>query len=397
MEYKINNSKKVVKDQQYEKYWSITLAFTDFFGDNGQFRKVLKMIIDHIDYYKLDEKKISDLVVNVNSKRKILNQSVTHSHELQEKVSDVFVNDDKTNATTRKKLNTFIKLGFIKPFYNGYNDGVKEFLKDSTSLSDRKRLFSEIVYKYSSFNSSQTVDDLKNNQIKFLFKTILNRKSKSISLKELIGLMQIDISKKPYANEKDILHNQRYSSYTRFKDRKYNQISHLRSIINAMNFFELGKKNGEEIICLQEDAAELLPEPGNTKRDSYRFMLMKKAVYEETERIYKKRISWFSKSESEGLVVSHIYSSAEALRNYDNDTAYDPNNSLLLKPGDEDQYFDKHKMTFDDKGNPIFSNKVREDFITESNLNSYKIDSIILNDKRREYLKKHRESFNNKL
>lgn len=193
MEFKINNSKKVVKNQQYEKYWSITLAFTDFFGDNGQFRKVLKMIIDHIDYYKLDEKKVSDLVVNVNSKRKILNESVTHSHELQEKVSDVFVNDDKTNATTRKKLNTFIKLGFIKPFYNGYNDGVKEFLKDSTSLSDRKRLFSEIVYKYSSFNSSQTVDDLKNNQIKFLFNTILNRKSKSISLKELIGLMQIDI------------------------------------------------------------------------------------------------------------------------------------------------------------------------------------------------------------
>ena len=397
MEFKINNSKKVVKDQQYEKYWSITLAFTDFFGDNGQFRKVLKMIIDHIDYYKLDEKEVSDLVVNMNSKRKKLNQSVTHSHELEEKVSDVFVNDDKTNATTRKKLNTFIKLGFIKPFYNGYNDGVKEFLKDSTSLNDRKRLFSEIVYKYSSFNSSQTVDDLKNNQIKFLFNTILNRKSKSISLKELIGLMQIDISKKPYANERDILHNQRYSSYTRFKDRKYNQISYLRSIINAMNFFELGKKNGEEIICLQEDAAELLPEQGNTKRDPYRFMLMKKAIYEETERIYKKRISWFSKSESEGLVVSHIYSSAEALRNYDNDTAYDPNNSLLLKPGDEDQYFDKHKMTFDDKGNPIFSNKVREDFITESNLNSYKIDSIILNDKRREYLKKHRENFNNKL
>ena len=193
------------------------------------------------------------------------------------------------------------------------------------------------------------------------------------------------------------MHNQRYSSYTRFKDRKYNQISHLRSIINAMNFFELGKKNGEEIICLQEDAAELLPEPGDTKRDPYRFMLMKKAVYEETERIYKKHISWFSKSESEGLVVSHIYSSAEALRNYDNDTAYDPNNSLLLKPGDEDQYFDKHKMTFDDKGNPIFSNKVREDFITESTLNSYKIDPIILNDKRREYLKRHRENFNNKL
>lgn len=395
----IYSKKKVIKNQRYEKYWSITLGMTDFFKQNGQSMRILQMIVDHIDKYKLYSYSDSELIKNIDSKRKQFNQEITHAKELERLVSAVFPNNDESGATTRKQLNQFIKLGFIQPYYRGYPEQTKKFLSEKTTLEEKKRLFSEIVYRYASLNSSQTNDETEDNQIKYLVNTLLNRESKMLNLRELIGLMLTDLSKKGYADEVEIMQNSNWAQYISFSNRKYNQIAYLKSVINSMNLFEmfetdelielgsLKKKN--IIVCLSQNARELIPERGDTKRDNYRFMLMKKAVIDETIKIYGNKVSWFSKEESKGLVVSHIYASADALKNWDIDEAYDPNNALYLKPGDEDQYFDKYDLTFDENGKPYFSSNVRNSYIDMVIKEGYHLDKIILNPDRVNYLVKY--------
>lgn len=384
MNSRLNSRKKVIQVQNYENYWKCTLALTNFYGD--QFKKTLEVIINHIDKYELGNRTPSDLIKNLNSNHKQFT-AIAHYQDLQNDIQHLFPNDDKTGATTRKQLNTFVKLGFIKPYLNGYVPAAKQYIKRNQTNNELRRLFSDTVYQYSSFNSSMTSDDSETNQIKFLVNTLLNKSDKKLEMDELLGVMQMDVTASPYATDKKILQDKNWANHINFFKRKYNQVAHLKAVLSNLNLFEVIKKDKKQfMICLSENAHEFLPDKGNTTRDSYRFALMKKAVFEESNRIYGKKISWFSKEEQEGLVVSHIYASAEALANRQLDAAYDPNNALLLKPGDEDQYFDKYKMTFDNNGFPIFSTEVRKDFISLSRKNGYKIDEEILTSKRLSYL-----------
>lgn len=384
MNSRLNSRKKVIKVQNYENYWKCTLALTNFYGD--QFKRTLEVIINHIDKYELGNRTPFDLIKNLNSNHKQFT-AIAHYQDLQNDIQHLFPNDDKTGATTRKQLNTFVKLGFIKPYLNGYVPAAKQYIKRNQTNNELRRLFSDTVYQYSSFNSSMTSDDSETNQIKFLVNTLLNKSDKKLEMDELLGVMQMDVTASPYATDKKILQDKNWANHIDFFKRKYNQVTHLKAVLSNLNLFEVIKKDKKQfMICLSENAHEFLPDKGNTTRDSYRFALMKKAVFEESNRIYGKKISWFSKEEQEGLVVSHIYASAEALANRQLDAAYDPNNALLLKPGDEDQYFDKYKMTFDNNGFPIFSTEVRKDFISLSRKNGYKIDEEILTSKRLSYL-----------
>lgn len=384
MNSRLNSRKKVIQVQNYENYWKCTLALTNFYGD--QFKRTLEVIINHIDKYELGNRTPSDLIKNLNSNHKQFT-AIAYYQDLQNDIQHLFPNDDKTGATTRKQLNTFVKLGFIKPYLNGYVPAAKQYIKRNQTNNELRRLFSDTVYQYSSFNSSMTSDDSETNQIKFLVNTLLNKSDKKLEMDELLGVMQMDVTASPYATDKKILQDKNWANHINFFKRKYNQVAHLKAVLSNLNLFEVIKKDKKQfMICLSENAHEFLPDKGNTTRDSYRFALMKKAVFEESNRIYGKKISWFSKEEQEGLVVSHIYASAEALANRQLDAAYDPNNALLLKPGDEDQYFDKYKMTFDNNGFPIFSTKVRKDFISLSRKNGYKIDEEILTSKRLSYL-----------
>ncbi|CYV21583.1 hypothetical protein [Streptococcus suis] len=388
----LNSHKSIIEEQSYEEYWKSTLALTGFFEE--QFIITLKLIIEHIDKYKLDTFSDEELIENMSAKKKQFNQSVSHAKELEQTVFKVFPNVQKDGASTRKQLNTFVKLGFIKPFLRGYVPAAKQFVDSNTSYEERRRLFSDTVYQYASLNSSQTNDDTKNNQIKFLVNTLLNKPDKHLSMEEFIGIMRMDVSKQDYADERTLRYNMNYAQHISFYDRKYNQVNHLKLVLKAMNLFEVyelkkrvgDKKRKEFAICLAEDAKDLIPEKGDTKRDSYRFALMKKAVIAETISIYGKQVSWLSKTESKGMVVSHIYASADALREWDIDAAYDPKNALYLKPGNEDQYFDKYEMTFGENGIPIFADTVSSSFIEEAKVNQYKLDEEILTPERLYYL-----------
>ncbi|MGE7350364.1 hypothetical protein [Staphylococcus lugdunensis] len=307
-------------------------------------------------------------------------------------------NDDKTNASTRKQINQYIKLGFIKPYLNGYNKGAIEYIKSGKTLEDLKRIFSETVYEHASFNSSVVNDNRDSNQVKFIVNTLLNRESKILNMDELVGIMQLDISGKRYAREKEILNNKNWAINIEFAERKYNQIRYILNVLKKLELFRTFSTSQKYIesfyITLAENANEYLGNNDSTKRDTYRFALMKKAIFEESIKEYGQKVCWLTKEPSIGLVVSHIYASSVALKNWDIDEAYDPNNALLLKPGDIDGYFDKHKITFTEDGKVQFSREVREDFKDMVKKNNYQIDKNILNDNRKKYLKIHNAEFN---
>lgn len=384
------NSKMVIKNQKYEDYWKLTLGTSNIYG--YQFIRTLKIIIEHIDKYNLANKSKNDLI-----RGNKLNQKVTHAKELEADIKKVYTNEDPSGATTRKQINQYIKLGFIKPYLNGYCSAAKEYIKDGQDNETLKRLFSDTVYQYASFSSSRTHKS-SFNEIKFLVQTILNRESKQLTAKELMGLMtDTKVLAKSYANEKTIQADKNWAEKDGFKERKYNQIRYVCNVLSKMSMFVVtGKKYVDKVILLASNAAEYFPEPGKTKRDPYRFILMKKAVYDESYSVYHKKICWLTKKESRGLVVSHLYPSADALAKYDNDAAYDPQNALLLLPGNPDDYVDKCDMTFDSNGNPIFAADDNSSFVRESQTYNYKIDKKILTPRRLYYLKKHNELFEKK-
>src|SRR5699024_7266991 len=307
---RINYRKSVSQDQNYEDYWKVTLALTGFF--ENQFIRTLRIIIEHIDKYDLSSKKDEELIKNLNAKKKSFIQEVVRNKELEGKIASIYQNDSDDGSSTRKQINTFIKLGFIKPYLKGYVPAAKEYIKSNKTDEELHRIFSDTVYNYATLNSSQTNDDSSINQIKFIVKTLLNKKEKFLTFNDLMGLMQINIEGKEYAREKELEQNKRWAKNIGFIDRKYNQISHLLSILRSLNLFETtGRLKKDFKISLREDAAEYLPETGDTKRDNYRFGLMKQAVYAESYKVYNQKICWLTKTQQEGLTVSHIWDSAD--------------------------------------------------------------------------------------
>jgi len=393
---RINSRKSVIRDQNYEDYWKITLALTGFFDE--QFIRTLQMIVEHIDKYNLASKKDEELIRNLEAKRKTFNQEIVKNKELEQEISEVYANDSDDGSSTRKQINTFIKLGFIKPYLKGYVPAAKEYIKSNKTKDELQRIFSDTVYNYATLNSSQTNNESSINQIKFIVKTLLNKEDRFLTLDDIMGLMQINIKEREYVREKELNQHKQWAKKINFKKRKYNQISHLLSILRSLNLFETTGQKKDFKIALREDAVQYLPELGSTKRDNYRFGLMKQAVYSESYKIYNKKICWLTKTEQEGLTVSHIWDSADALREWDLDAAYDPNNALLLRPGDPDLYFDGKKMSFDSNGKPMFNLQlVRKDFIDDVNKNDWKIDVDILNEERKKYLAIHQREFDEKL
>lgn len=396
MNKRINPQKSVIKNQNYEEYWKVTLALTAFFDE--QFRRTLKIIIDHIDEYKLAEKKDSELIKDLHLKKKSFNPEIVKNKELENKIFQIYPNDSLDKSSTRKQINTFIKLGFVKPYLKGYVPAAKEYVKSNKTIEELHRLFSDTVYNYASFNSSQVNDDSSINQVKFIVNTLLNREEKVLDYMDIVGLMNMDIKGKSYAKEKDLESNKRWAQSINFDDRKYNQIGHFLSILKNLNLFETTGLKNDFKIALVEDAKEYLPKYGDTKRDNYRFSLMKQAVYEDSLKVYGGKICWLTKQPQEGLTVSHIWASADALKEWDYDSAYDPNNALLLKPGDPDLYFDGKKMTFNIDGKPIFNEKlVREDFMIDAIKHNWILDEKILTPERLNYLSIHNEEFYDKL
>lgn len=123
-----------MKHQNYEDYWSLTLAFTDFNGN--KFINVLQTCVDFIDKFKNE----------IYSDEKYA--------RLQNEIQ-LFAKIDLISV--RKAINQLVKMGFIESLLLGYPKDSLEYLK---AKSNRKRnsLFSKIIYTKSCFNRSITKD-----------------------------------------------------------------------------------------------------------------------------------------------------------------------------------------------------------------------------------------------
>lgn len=356
--------------QKYENYWSTTMALTDFKGE--KFNKSLQIIIDFVE------------------KNKHKSFSNTLYEDLQESVNKYLKIND---ISVRKVINTYVKLGFLNYNLKGVHDLSEKYLK--TEDPENKRiLFSKIVYSNSSFNRSVTVDS-KQKEMNFLIKTLTH--VKELKEDDLIALMTINDTTsypKGYLTRLELDKAKEYAKIINFKDRKYNQVQHLFSILSFLEDLAVNRK--EKNICFEEDKDLYLVQGKNKNdkpRDPYLHKLYKHELKKEVKGVYDKERCMAEKLDYPSLIASHI----RPFRNSDDYQAYDSNNGLLLSRN-LDYLFDRGYITFLTNGQIKIFEELSEELYSRLNKEEYKIDIKFLNESRKLYLEYHnREIFRGRM
>lgn len=362
--------------QIYEKYWKLTLEYTDFHDE--KFLKTLQYIVDKIDmlhtcgtyhYNRLDYQALQEEILAAVPKT-----SAKKSHQL---------------ASTRKAINQCVKLGFINPFLQSYHENTKDYLN---AKSNRKRntLLSKIVYSNAKFNCSLTQNH-DWSQINFLIKTL--EETGSLSQEEIVALMLVDLSTigKGYVTKEELA---RYVSRAReigFTKRKYNQIGYLKNLLKKLDEIVFVKN----MLFFAEDTDVVLAETMKTtsvKRDGYLHFIYKNQLKEESSEQMDGKVKCMLENLAyPSLVASHIKPFSKS----NEQEAYDPNNGLLLSRS-MDILFDRGYITFKDDGTLMCSPLLDSDVI--SYLARYRLNPSFINTERRKYLHHHRtKEFKKKL
>ena len=126
---------------------------------------------------------------------------------LNEKVWEVNpVYGKDSDATIRKAINQFSKLGFVEPRLNDYHEDSPKYIS-SKSDEYRKVLFSLIVTENSKFSTSYknyNKPGADNNYIPFITKTLM--RAGELNEKQIIGLLTVDPTefKDGYINLNDL-------------------------------------------------------------------------------------------------------------------------------------------------------------------------------------------------
>lgn len=365
--------KRPAKNQRYENYWKFTVEYTDIHGI--KFSTTLELILYFIDKHAVELKD---------------GHSSKLYKELQNSIYKVFPKVDL--GSTRKSINQFIKLGFVEPGLRCYKPEAKSFLMAETA-EERELIFSEIFYKYASLNSSVINDHTNIKQINFLLKTLMYHPIQQLTKEEIIGLMTVDITKvkKGYLTKDELTSIVAKADEIEFISRKYNQVNYFMKFIKFIPGIQVSKD--KTLISYTEDASLKLSDEIDVSRDPTMFRIMKERIKQESRKKYGTVLCYLTKREQKGLVVSHIWRSADALREMNVEAAYDYENALILEPT-TDQYFDKYDITFNEYGEPAFNYEVPE-YLVDS-LSTYKVDEEVLTTRRKRYLKMHNDNFNEK-
>ena len=344
-------------EQNYEEYWKLTNAFTDYNGT--KFIDTLKVCIEFIDKYKetpYSKEKYSNLQLEIN------------------KVNPIDL------ISTRKSINQLVKLGFINSFLLSYHPQAKEYINAKTNRK-RETLFSKIIYSNSSFSRSVTKNSSVR-EINFLIQTLIEKGK--LSKEEIIALMLVDIA----AHNDTFISASEVQKYVekaiddRFIIRKYNQISYLYNLLGKLD--DLVFVNDD--LYFKEDAQKVFGEDlkgSARKRDPYLHRLYKNQLQEECEEIYGKSLCVLERLSYPVLIASHIKPFIET----NEDEAYDPNNGLLLSRT-IDSLFDLKYISFTNDGKIIFSKRISSD--VKSFWKDYYLEPQILNSERKKYLEYHR-------
>ncbi|MBS1571419.1 MAG: HNH endonuclease [Bacteroidetes bacterium] len=343
--------------QNYEEYWKLTNAFTDYNGK--KFLDTLAVCVDFIDEYKdelYSEEKYSRLQTEV------------------EKLNPINL------ISIRKSINQLVKMGFINSFLLSYHPQTKEYIEARTNKK-RETLLSKIIYSNSSFNRAVN-NDSPIKQINFLIQTLIEKGK--LSKEEIIALMLVDIEahKKPFISEIELQKYVAEATKTGFIKRKYNQVGYLYNILGKLDDLVFVKDD----LYFKEDAQQIFGEDLTLitkKRDPYLHRLYKNLLQEECEEIYGKPLCVLEKLAYPVLIASHIKPFIQS-----NETeAYDPNNGLLLSRT-IDSLFDLKYISFTDEGKMIFSKRISDD--VKEFWKDYQLDPSILNIQRKNYLAYHR-------
>lgn len=346
--------------QTYEKYWSLTNAFTNYNGAN--FLITLKICIEFIDEFKNEkysEDKYSRLQIRIKKKLKINLISI------------------------RKAINQLVKMGFINSFLISYPFDSLGYLKAKTNRK-RRSILSKIVYSNSSF--SRSVNNISNlHQLSFLINTLVE--NGSLNKKQIIALMCVDIGsiKKGFLNKDELNKYVSIANKINFIKRKYNQIGYLTNLLKKLDDIIFVKGT----LYFTEDAKQIFGEDLEiiTKhRNPYLHLLYKNQLKEESFSVFNEEKCMVEKLSYPILIASHI---KPFIKTSNDNEAYDPNNGLLLSQN-LDGLFDKGYISFNDDGTIILSNQLKKDL--KICLKNYKLDKVFLKDERKLYMNYHRSN-----
>ena len=346
-------SKKSIKNQKYEKYWSLTLEYTNFSDD--KFNLTLKTIVDFID----ENPKITSVEYN----------------RLQEILNELTPKEDM--ASIRKAINQFLKLGFINNKMKSYHIKTRQFLTEK-DFSRKKRIYSEIMYDNASFNRSFT-KETNENEINFLIKTI--EYSGSISKENLIALMYQDINSYPkgYIEFNELENLTKLALQNGVIERKYNQLGYLWGLCKILTGIYTNRENR---LTLHRD--DQVVESIRNGRDPYKQRLYKYDLYKESIDNNEEVVCYYENKSYPVLIASHIKPYAKCEEN----ERFDSDNGLLLSKN-IDNLFDSGWITFEDDGTVLCSDNL--DIRIKLELQKQKLDKKYLNKQRLKYLKYHRE------
>ncbi len=339
----------------YENYWSITNAFTDYNGKS--FLDVLSICVKFIDQYKNEpytNEKYERLQIAIQSKQNINLISI------------------------RKAINQLVKLGFINTQLLSYPSESKDYLQAKTNKK-RVLLLSKIVYSNSSLNRSVS-ENSSLHQINFLIKTLVE--VGELNKEDIIALMLVDIAavKKGYLNRTELDVYVQQAKSTNFIDRKYNQIGYLINLLKKLDDLVFI----DDLLRFREDVKDILAqEIQKGKRDTYLHRLYKNQLKQETTEHWGTPKCMLEQLAYPVLIASHIKPFIDSQES----EAYDVDNGLLLSKN-LDSLFDLGYISFNDDGKMLIAKKLADE--VSQSVEKYQLNAIFLNAKRKQYLAYHR-------
>lgn len=348
----------IMQVQNYEEYWKLTNAFTDYNG--RKFIDTLAVCIEFIDEY----------------------QGEPYSEDKYARLQHSVLGVNPINLISiRKSINQLVKMGFINSFLLSYHPLAKEYVEARTNKK-RETLLSKIIYSNSSFNRAVN-NDSSTRQINFLIQTLIE--NGSLSREEIIALMLVDIDahEEPFISGAELQEYVKEATYIGFIKRKYNQVAYLYNLLGKLDDLVFVGDN----LYFKEDAHQIFGEELSEtvkKRDPYLHRLYKNQLQDECREIYGRLLCVVERLPYPVLIASHIKPFAQS----DENEAYDPDNGLLLSKT-IDSLFDLKYISFTDEGKIIFSKRVPSD--VAAFWAGYHLEPPVLNEKRRRYLAFHRE------
>lgn len=356
------------ENQIYEEYWKYTAAWTDTNGE--KFITCLRTCVDFFDRYGAGE------------------YSEENYERLQSEVTRAIgFSGNGADASARKGINQMVKLGFLKPYLQGYNDEAKQYVEAKT---DRRRtnLLSKAVYNHSNFqNSISDPEQGTAKQIQFLLKTL--EEVGALDKRGLISLMTVDINDygRGYLTKEELKGLYDQAMDNDFIERKYNQLGHLLNLLGRLD--DLCAHDG--VIYFKTDADRLFSDSVQRRavRDPYLQRVYKSELEEETRTHYECETP---KCMLDGL--SHPVLIASHIKPYGHcgegsEDRFDLNNGLLLNKA-FDSLFDLGYMTFSDEGTIIPSEKLDKDL--KDSLSGFRLHKNFMTPERSEFMAYHREN-----